>query len=1003
MALTPEEQNELRFLEQQLISSQQPTLEETGVTDRLSRGVDVLQATGGRAVQAFGEIVGNEELANKAEQFAQRQDLEAELEAPAPRPFDEDAFGFIGDALLEGVPSLGALGASAGAGALAGSVVPGIGTGIGALTGLGLGALGLNLGTAKEIEQAIDPESEADLGTALTAGVATIPDVLLGGVLGSTAKQSMKSATKQAIAKNVLKDSAVGVGGAIATQTALDVGATLSTEAGFDEQRVDTIQDNVANAAVLSSVASPTLSATAAAFGRGARARDEAAQETSPFRVEDDGGVTMVEPNPEAIHSPDALRKGLTSIGLGRPVDELIAIEPNNLTVREFAAELDTTFDERVRRPGRNTVNVEAQLGKGEFSKEAGLLDLNRRTKAERKQIKQDLLDGLDTPETKQLRSAFKGMLIKARKAGIQMGDMGKTYFPFIADTKKIKANRTDFINDMVESADVKDKAKFRVKVNKYIDKVIDEGSPLHLGQQTNIPKELRNLYDDYQESGGSEKARKKLIEQLKKPIRKLEERGKVDKNNSLEQHRALSEVDPKVLEKWSQDLDILEVLDMYGQSASERIAYAERFGANNEKLHGMVRLAQLESLERNQGRPLSIDAVEKMYNLTDLQQRISAKRVTPEYRNNVRAIKTAINVKLLTQAVLSSLIEPLFLAPKTGVKPFVKGGMKAIETSARKLARNMLRTLPASEFENALVGMNTGFREALGTVSARIGEDTINPSKIDQMLFTFNGLAAWTEFTRIWAQASALEHFKQDATKLQDTTLPTGERAKAAQRLGEAGVDPNRVVGWMRRGASQDDPEFRTLQAGAINLAEDVVFNPKPITKPTWMSDPTWYKQLFGQLKSFPITFTNRLAVPVVNRMMQSGVVRGSEQALKTATVAGLATTGFIMQDALKIAVREGNLDKWEDKDAEERIASAVLQLGATSLFADPIASEASGGSAIETVAGPAAGIAGDVVENVAGVIGGNIEPEDFVNEMIADLLPNVPLASQLREDLRD
>ena len=107
--------------------------------------------------------------------------------------------------------------------------------------------------------------------------------------------------------------------------------------------------------------------------------------------------------------------------------------------------------------------------------------------------------------------------------------------------------------------------------------------------------------------------------------------------------------------------------------------------------------------------------------------------------------------------------------------------------------------------------------------------------------------------------------------------------------------------------------------------------------------------------------------------------------------------------EDAMKIGVREGNLDKWEEKEAEERIGSAVLQLGATSLFADPIASEASGGSAIETIAGPSAGAAADVVENVAGVIQGTTDPEDFVNNLIADLLPNVPLGSQIREELRD
>ncbi len=1003
MALTPEEQAELQQLEQQYVASQQPSLEDTTFGDRFGRGVDLLQATSGRAAQAFSEVVGADNLAKAAEDFALRQELEADLTAPQAASFGEDAFSFIGNSLVEGLPSIGALGAGAGTGAAIGSVVPVIGTGVGALAGLGLTAFGLNLGTAKEIEEALNPEGEAGLDTVAYSALATVPDLLFGGALSQTAKQGIKNAGKQVIAKKIAADTGLGVGGAVANQAVLDVGATLASERDFDQERIDTVLDNLANTAIISSVASPALSTTSAATGRLLKMREDDVVESSPYKLNEEGDVTIVEPNPEAISNPNALKKAVSTIGIGRSVDEMIALDPDNLTVRDFAADLDTTFDERIGREGRRTINTEAQLNKGRYAQTIGKFELDNLSKAERARVKQDVISGVKSPEAEKFRSGMRQILEEARQAGIYMGDLGPTYYPFMADITKIKADRKGFIDDMVTNSTVKDKDKFRREtVIPYVNKLLDEGSDLHLGKQSSIPDELLSVYEEYVDKGGSEAAKAEIIKKLSKPNTRLEVQGKVDKNNSLEQHRKLSSVPAETLENWSKDIDLTEMLDMYTQSVGERIAYANRLGANNEKLHGIVRLAQLEGMEK--GKPLSVEAVEKMYNLADLQQRITAKRVSPEYKDRVRAIKTGVNVLTLPLATLSSLVEPLFIAPKTGAKPFVKGGMRAVETSARKLARTFIKDIPKSEFENALVGMNTGFREAFGTISARFGEDTLNPSKVDQTLFKYNLLAAWTEFSRMWAQGSAIEMFKQDAAKLNDPTVSPAQKLKAAQRLGEAGVDPNRVVEWERKGSDMNSPEADDLKAAAINLAEDVVFNPKPVSKPTWMSDPTWYKQLFGQLKTFPISFTNKLAIPVANRIAQSGMnTRTVEQTLKTVTVAALMTTGFVMQDALKSVVRNGDLEKWEEKSPEERIGNALMQLGATSMFADPLASELHGGSAVETIAGPTAGRVAGVTQTIAKVIAGETTPEEFVERLMLNFLPNVPLSGQIREELKN
>lgn len=998
-AIDTAREQRLRQVRQEIVKIKQPT--EPGFTDRVARGVDVLQATGGRAVQAFGEMFGADNVAKAGRRFAERQNFEADVEAPPIEGFSEDPFGFIGDALTEGIPSIGAIGAGAGVGAGIGSFLGPGGTVIGALVGLGATAFGMNIGTAKEIENALQPEAKADLGTFLTGSIATIPDVLAGGVLSQTVKSGIIGATKSVIAKRIATDTAVGIAATGANIAALDIGSTLSTDVPLDTDRIQTIAENAGNSMVVAAVGAPVISGSAAVLGGSIKVRNDAAVNSSPFRLVGDR-VELVEPNPQAFTATDSLKKATTVIGMGRSVDELIATAPKNLAIRAIAAEFDTTFDERVRNIGKNTVNIDATLRKGDYFKISEKFNLDNLSKKKRAKVKTDIIEGRSSPVADSIRKAFRTVVPTSRGMGIRMGDMGDNFYPFFADIKKIRKNREEFTDEMLEASGRTGEslARFAGNLDNYIDRLLDEGSDLHLGESARIPTELLDVYDRLLEAGNSQREYDALIKQLQKPLKSVQTRGSINKNNHMEQHRFLSEIEGPVLNKWAKDIDISEVLDIYFQSVSERQAYAQRFGANNEKLHSMARLAQLEALEK--GQPLAPQTLEKLYNIADIQQRITAKRVSPEYRARIRAIKTAMNVLTLPSAVLSSLAEPLLIAPKTGAAPFVKGGIKAVSTVARKLGRVAIKSIPRSEYENALQGMGTSLREAQSNVAARVGEDIINPTRIDQGLFKFNGLAAWTEFTRMWAQAAAIEHFKQDAGKIQNLALSTGVRAKAAQRIGEAGLDPNRVIDWVNAGAKQDAPMFREIQAGAINVAEDVVFNPKPVRKPIWMSDPTWFPQLFGQLKTFPITFTNRVAVPVANRIASAGGIRGTEQALKTATVGGVLTTAFIMQDALKAAMRDGNLDKWEDKTDKERIASAALQLGTTSLIADPIVAELHGGSALEAIAGPAIAKGIAITSALANLLFGDASPEDTVDKVVRELVPNVPGAGVIREELK-
>ena len=948
--------------------------------------MDLTQATGGKTVQAVGEAFGFEDLAESGKQFAAEQQAEADRTAIQGRAFGDDFFGALGDVATESLPSLGTIGTGAAAGAGIGSLVaPGPGTVVGGLIGLGLSSLGLNIGTVKEIEESLDPESESNIASLAIAGAATIPDLLTGGALTQTAKQATKTAVKSQLAKSIAKDAAIGTGAAVASQGILDVGASLTTDTGFDEDRVDAITENIAVSALLEGLATSGASGLGTLAGQAAKKQGEFEDEHSVVQFDEEGRPVIVRPNPEVLAAPDVLKEGAAAIRIGRSVDEMERAargdgDDSNLGVKDIARDLDQTFDERTANVGRTTVNTEAQLNKADYKNTANYAELSQLSRKQRDEVRKDIVEGNSTPLADAVRSGLRQARDQNVKAGKKIGDLGKTYLPFSPDVKAIRKNKNAFIDEMVDAG-----AK-RPKVVRYVNEILNDGG-LRLADATEIPAEIQRA-QKLMEAGDVEKA--EAI--LQKPMRSVNTLGRINENNNLDLHRQLSEVDQKTLEKWTKKEDLLDTLDVYLQMAGEQAAYAERFGANNERLHERVRLAMLEG--QLKGNPLTPKAVQKIYDVTNLQQRITSTQVGQRQRDVTAATKTLFNLKTLPFAVIASVLEPLFLAPKTGAKSFVKGGLQSVETMIRKAARTVFDGVPRSEHELLLDDLNTSFREAMSTTAARIGESTVTPSSIDSKFFKYNGLSAWTEFTRVWSQLAAVDAFKSDGRILLDPSTSRRDQRKAALRLGEAGLDPSQVMDWVETGASKDHPYYRQMRAGAIDLAEDVIFNPKPANKPTWTSEPNFFKQMFAHLKTFPLQFNNRLLIPVAKKLQGQGAVGNMENALKTLITTGIAVPGFMMIDALKTFAREGSMERWEEESPREKVLGAMGQFGSFSLAVDPLTASQFGGTPLEAVVGPffSSTVASDrsVVANIGKVMAGDMTPEEGLEAAIRSL-PNI------------
>jgi hypothetical protein len=972
--------------------------EDVSFGDRLERGLYETGASIGSGIEAMGDITGSETLTQYGEEM--RLGNKAKANEAAPEIQNLLSWGGLGDAITESLPSVGAMAAGAATGAAIGAPIPLPGTtALGGLIGLGLTSFGMNLGDIKQIEESLDPESKSNLASLGFAGLATAPDVLTGGMFSATGKVGkdiLKQAVKDSFVKRMVKNTAVAVGGAGLSAASVLGGAHVSTQIGIDDERLDAYAENVAVSSLLGGALSLTATPSIYAARMAQQKLDIRDNETSPIKFDEEGKIYYQQPNAAARADTGVFSDAMGTIKFGRAVDQVNAIAKGNDTVRDITSDFDMNFVERGTRVGKHTVNTEAKMDKVDALEIGGHFDLKKMSDAGQRKVKEDVYNGVDTPQANKVRAMLRHIYDRATEAGIKLGDRGENYLPFFLDIKKLKANTEGFRTEMVEYLTPKHGVEEATrKVNTYIQESLADGGT-RFGDEAKMSDNLKEAIEKAVFDGN--------VDALRKPLVNVKKKGSINKTNNLELHRALSAVPEEIMQKWSKDLPLSSILEQYAQVASERIAYAKRFGADNELLNERVRMAVLEGYEK--GKPLSMEAIDKVYELANLQQRITSTKVTPESRQRTAAIKSALNTVLLPTALIPSLIEPLYIVPKTGAVSAGKGLFQALGVSGRKLARIFNENVPQSEREAVLASLDSSFTEAVGIQTARWGDDTITPSQFDSYFFTLNLLAPFTEFTKIWSQLAAVDSFAKEANIAIDVTKSASARRAAGMRLAEAGLDVAAHSEWVANGSKKTDPHYRNVRAAAISLAEDVVFEPNPTNKPMWSSNPGFLMQMFSHLKTFPLQFNNRIALPVLTKLSKA-TGRSVQDLAKTATMAATASLGYAMIDQLKSFVRTGSNEAYEEKSDGQKWMGIVSGMGSASMVIDPFNAASFGKSALDVVAGPGLSMVGTGVKNlgasIADILSGDKDPGEVVDELTKKSLHILPNIMGSREALSE
>lgn len=359
--------------------------------------------------------------------------------------------------------------------------------------------------------------------------------------------------------------------------------------------------------------------------------------------------------------------------------------------------------------------------------------------------------------------------------------------------------------------------------------------------------------------------------------------------NNNIRQFAAL------------QVKDAQEAFARYLEPAVRRAEYARRFGDDGVRLNDLLEQMEAQGATPEQVKHArqSVEAAVGAYG-RDMSPTIAAvspalaQRVSGERTRAVIAgVQTYQNSRSLPLALLSSLVDPMGIAVRSGgdfatAWTGFKTGIKSLGNKAtREEIHDMLQMLGSTS--------DMGSSEVLTHAFGGAGNATT--AKVNDFIFKVNGMAAWTRATRYMALVSAhqflLKHGTGTFGRYPNTEMGRNARRQAkdtaARYMDELGLQKGDVTattvtsadGTVRRQVKLLSPEelasaspeakaadARVKQA-LMQFVDEAILRPNSQQTPLWHSDP--YMSLMSQYKAFSYAIYEQI-LGRVNLELQNG-----------------------------------------------------------------------------------------------------------------------------------
>lgn len=717
----------------------------------------------------------------------------------------------------------------------------------------------------------------------------------------------------------------------------------------------------------------------------------------------------------------------------------------NTPKARKLAAKFQQTTGDFGRRIGIVPVHFNAMQYKSAYNK--GIREFMQLSKEEAQAVHDHRVMPEDSKENKALKNeAYANLNEQQKKASNQLATFldltikndlktvgidttlyeGGTYFPLLGrlDYKKIKENRSEFIEQAVAEAEANGLDLSRDKIEAYVARIEQQGYE-HFGNETTVnivdtfKEDVKAKTKEIQEKEGlSEKdAYKKAMKIVAKGKQgkvgaSLTAGAKVNKQNAVETHRALAELPQDFWNNWlDPKTSVQEAMYSYYEMMAERLGHAKTFGSEGELFY--EELYDVIADAKKQGKKFDPRlAMNDMADAMNLSQRIPKRNLDTSRGTAVRtaqnALRAGLSVTLLPLSILPSLAEVFVVASRTGQTG------KTITTAGKlagKIIKQQFKHGRGLSFQEASTLVDQGILEDMGislyelknTAAARIGDNEIGGriTNIENFFYNLTLTPQWTESLRMTAAIMAEQAFRSDL-EVYSEAVATGnieEQIRISDKFAEAGLNITEAYNWHRRGGKKDKFYRDQFRMGILNVIEDTVMRPRMVQKPAWMADERF--KLLAQLKSFSIVFNNVVMKGWYNQMVANGTSQDKmKQAAVIAPYIGMMIATQIMASALREFAKTGDIEKWEDREAMEHALSAVTYIGGLSFAVDPLRASNWGVDPTSVLLGPAASKFNDTMGGISAIMSGSIAPEDVIIEVLRDVGKSFPIIPALLEE---
>jgi len=409
---------------------------------------------------------------------------------------------------------------------------------------------------------------------------------------------------------------------------------------------------------------------------------------------------------------------------------------------------------------------------------------------------------------------------------------------------------------------------------------------------------------------------------------------------NSFFAKRAFTKLKDNDFEEFLEG-DINKVLINYSFQTAKQLAKKQVFGVKNLNEFKKRWLNPIAAEMADAGKTLSKKDRDRITNLYRTATGEDVKRWEGTFSGVVDFYSTANRLAYLPLATLSSVTEIFINVQKAGVVNTIKGFSQASKAGRQTIQTNLIdflkknHDLKEPEIWRELNKFSIAVDTAAGDVAERLSGDTLNSNfsrSVNNGFFRFTMLDQWTKFVQLTSFITGKELIVENLKKISARgNLEDSGRTKAMRdELKELGVDINKGLQWIARGAKEDDEFYTAVQRGASRYTNEVILTPTPESglKPTLLSNPK--TSILFQFMGYPAAFSNTILKNAATKMMRDPV----------GNVPKTLAAGLIMTETARWtnwARSHGESEKF--KSEEEIYVEAVKRWGGNGLIADMMA----------------------------------------------------------------